>query len=378
MALTLFSANDHFIEPANLFEGRVPAKLADRTPKLGEVDGFLTWSFEGEAKQISALLAHVGLPEGWSEKRVTWNDMRPGCYDAVARLQDMDVDGVFACVLFPTFPGFGGEMFMASSDRDLSLACVRAWNDFVLEEWVAADPGRFVPLQVPFYNEPELGADEIRRNAERGFKAVTFMNPSSRGLPSMYTSHWDPILRACEETETVLCHHTEPHPNWLRAPEASFGMGTTLFQSNAMMVVNEWIWAGIPLRFPKLRVVVNEAGGGWLPHLLERLRYVVGRSGIHRVGWPAPGQDPVELLRYFRFSTQEIHSAVRVGDELGIEDWLLETDYPHPETVWPRSQEDFQRPLSGMSDRFVSDITWRNASRMFRHPVPSSLQLPST
>src|SRR5436309_6147873 len=147
MTLTLFSANDHFVEPADLFVGRLPAKIADRAPALAVEDGFLTWRFEGARKQISALLAHVGLPDDWDEKRISWSGMRPGCYDPAERLKDMDVDGVFASILFPTFPGFGGEMFMASNDGALALACVRAWHDCALDEWGAAAPEGFVPFQ---------------------------------------------------------------------------------------------------------------------------------------------------------------------------------------------------------------------------------------
>ncbi len=378
MALTLFSCNDHIVEPADMFDGRMPAKLADRAPRMEIADGFMTWHFEGKASwPIGALLSYVGLPDGWTERRITWEDMRPGCYDPVERLKDMDIDGVFASVLFPTFSGFGGEFFMAPKEPELALAAVRAWNDYVLEEWVSIAPERFVALQIPFYNDPEVAAEEIRRNVDRGFKAVTFMNPSTRGLPSMYTQHWDPILRACEETGTVLCHHTELHPNWLRAPEGSFGMGSSMFEVNAMGMVNEWIWAGIPLRFPDLKIVVSEAGGTWLPHLLSRMSYIVGRSALHRVGWPAPGVEPAELLRWFRFSIQEIDVAVRVGEETGVGDWMLESDYPHPETIWPDSGKVYGAALAGVPDDFARDVTWGTASRLFRHAIPRALQLPS-
>src|SRR5437763_15369124 len=154
MTLTLFSANDHFIEPADLFVGRLPAKMAGRAPTLAVEDGFLTWRFEGESKQISALLAHVGLPDDSDEKRIAWSGMRPGCYDPGERLKDMDVDGVFASILFPTFSGFGGEMFMPSSDAAVSLACVPAWNDVAPEAWVPTAPAPLVAYQTPDYHHP--------------------------------------------------------------------------------------------------------------------------------------------------------------------------------------------------------------------------------
>ena len=85
---------------------------------------------------------------------------------------------------------------------------VRAWNDWHLEDWAGAYPDRIIPCQIPWLLDPELAADEIRRNAARGFKAVSFPeNPEPLGLPSIHTGYWDPLLAACEETDTVVCLH---------------------------------------------------------------------------------------------------------------------------------------------------------------------------
>ena len=88
----------------------------------------------------------------------------------------------------------------------LSRPCGR-WNDWHLEEWAGSYPDRIIPCQIPYFLDPEIGAQEIYKNAERGFKAVTFSEgPHLLGLPSMHTGHWDPIMRACAETE----HGGEP------------------------------------------------------------------------------------------------------------------------------------------------------------------------
>jgi hypothetical protein len=102
--------------------------------------------------------------------------MRRGAWDIAARISDMDLNGVYASLCFPSFlPGFTGQRLQQlTDDPDLALASVRAWNDWVLEDWVGYAPGRMIPLQIPYLLDPEVAAAEVRRNAERGFTAVTF------------------------------------------------------------------------------------------------------------------------------------------------------------------------------------------------------------
>ena len=112
--------------------------------------------------------------------------MRRGSWDIHQRVVDMDLDGVFASVNFPSFlPGFGGGRIQTvTDDRDLALAVVRAWNDWHLEEWAGAYPDRIIPCQITWLHDPALAAGEIRANAARGFRAVSFPESTENlGLP---------------------------------------------------------------------------------------------------------------------------------------------------------------------------------------------------
>ena len=124
--------------------------------------------------------------------------MRRGAWDIDARVHDMDLNGVYASVYFPSsLAGFAGQRYqLGVSDPDLALAVVRAANDWHLEEWAGTHPGRIIPCQLPWLLDPELAAAEIRRNAARGFHAVTFPElPERLGLPSLHTGYWDPVHR---------------------------------------------------------------------------------------------------------------------------------------------------------------------------------------
>ena len=139
-----------------------------------------------------------------------FDEMRRGAWDIHARVKDMDLNGVYASLNFPSFlPGFAGQRLQqVTNDRDLAMASVRAWNDWHIEAWAGAYPDRIIPCQLPWLLDPEVGAKMIYENAERGFHAVTFSeNPAMLGLPTIHSGHWDPMMAACAETGTVVNLH---------------------------------------------------------------------------------------------------------------------------------------------------------------------------
>src|SRR6185436_4829097 len=127
-----------------------------------------------------------------------------------ARVRDMDLNGVWASVNFPSqITGFCGAVFSGVADGELGAACARAWNDWLFDEWYLRYPERIVPLGITCLADAEMAAGEIRRNAARGFTSVTFPErPHAVGLPSLWDrEHWDPIMQACSETGTVISLH---------------------------------------------------------------------------------------------------------------------------------------------------------------------------
>ena len=379
---TIISVDDHLIEPADVFEGRVPAALADRAPHVITLeDGRETWVYEDGFYPQVGLNAVAGRPKTeWSMEPARFDEMRRGCYDVNARVADMDLDGVFATLCFPSLiAGFAGTIFASSKDPELGLACLRAWNDWHIDEWAGPHPDRIIPLQLAWLKDPEIAAADIRRNAERGFKAVSFPeNPVDLGLPSMHTDYWDPFLGACEETQTVVCLHNGSS-SWTagRSPGAPLELYTSLFSVNAMVAAADWLWARIPTRFPEIRIAFSEGGIGWVPMLIDRIDYVLDHSAVGSNGWDDPTLSPTDAMRRnFWFCTIDIPSTMSLRDHIGIDHICLESDYPHADSTWPDTQA---RALAGLSD-FSADevrkVTWENASNLFRHPVPTELQLP--
>ena len=148
--LVLISVDDHLIEPPDLFVHHLAAKYQDRAPKLVRNDeGSDVWKFGDVVMETAALNAVAGRPkEEYGLEPQSLDEVRPGCYDVHERVKDMDAGGVLASMNFPSFPTFTARVF-ASDDADLSLALVRAYNDWHIDEWCGAHPGRFIPMAVP-------------------------------------------------------------------------------------------------------------------------------------------------------------------------------------------------------------------------------------
>ena len=373
---TIISVDDHLIEPPDLFDGRMPSDLVARAPRVVDgAGGTQLWEFDANLYPNVGLNAVIGRPaEEWSMEPARFDEMRRGCWDIDARIKDMDLAGIWASLCFPSLlAGFAGTVFSRCSDPELGLACVRAWNDWHHDVWAGTYPERIIPLQLPWLNDPVVAAAEIRRNAERGFKAVSFLeNPANVGLPSVHTRHWDPFLAACEETETVVCLHTGSAA-WTAAtsPGAPLELYTTLFPVNAVAAAADWLWARVPVRFPRLDIALSEGGIGWVPMLLDRLDYVMAHSAKGESAWKGTDLTPSEVLRRnFWFCTIDDPSTLPARHRIGVDHIMLESDYPHADSTWPDTQLIAASRLAGLPDEEVRMITHGNAARLFRHPVP--------
>src|SRR5262249_2415700 len=151
----IVSVDDHVIEHRNVWQDRLPERFKEAGPRNFRDDkGDDVWEFEGRRTYSIGISAVAGKPrEEFSRDPTRYDDMIPGCYDPQARVKDMDIDGVQAQLCFPSFPGFCGRTFYEATDKELATACVVAYNDWMIDEWCAANPSRQIPLcLVPFWD----------------------------------------------------------------------------------------------------------------------------------------------------------------------------------------------------------------------------------
>jgi predicted TIM-barrel fold metal-dependent hydrolase len=376
----IISVDDHLIEPPDLFEGRMPSHLVDRAPRIIEFeDGRQAWDYEGGLYANVGLNAVVGRPrDEWSMEPARFDEMRPGCYDIHERVKDMDAGGIWASVCFPSLiAGFCGAVFSNSKDPELGLACVRAWNDWHLDVWAGTYPGRVIPLQLTWLHDAELAAEEVRRNAERGFKAVSFAElPSKLDLPSLHSRYWDPFLAACEETGTVICLHTGSS-GWapLPSPDPPFELYPTLFPASSLVAATDWLWSRVCVRFPKLRIAMSEGGIGWVAMLADRADYVLDHSasGNESRAWKSDLRPSEVLARNFWFCTIDDPSSVdAVIGRVGPDHIMVESDYPHADSTWPTTWDRVKANFGHLPQDVVDKVTYKNAAELFGVPAPGA------
>ncbi len=365
----IVSVDDHLVEPPDLFAGRLPARLQARAPRVErDESGIDFWIFEDERVPLLG----ADAIRGWETGRgylgpVNFDEMHPAVWNVHERIRHMDAIGVEASLSFPSAPfGFAGWRFLRMKDRELGLASMRAFNDWMLEVWAGSHPGRMIPCQLAWLADPVVAAAEIRRNAARGFACVSFSeNPEKLGLPSLYSREWDPFFRACEETRTVINLHVGSSSETIvPSRDSSPAVLGALFPINGMATAADWLFAGIPVRFPGLQIAMSEGGIGWVPMLIDRIDYMA-RVLDYRVEFGS--LSPVEVLRRnFWFTTFSDPSTLPLRAQVGVDHIMLETDYPHTDSSFPETQELLARQLRGIPQAEIDQITFRNAARLYR------------
>jgi predicted TIM-barrel fold metal-dependent hydrolase len=389
MALSWFvSVDDHLIEPARLWQERVPQRWRERAPRIVRDGDSEYWLYEDRQIVTTGLNAVAGKRrEEFSPEPITYDDMRPGCYEPAARVADMDQGNVLASLLFPSFPRYCGQVFHEADDKELALHCVRAWNDFILEEFADAYPGRFIAMMIIPLWDPAAAVDEIERTAARGAKSIAFSeNPAKLGLPSIHTDYWDPVFAAAEEAGLVLSMHVGSSSNLIRTSD---DMPTLAFMAysaaaNQAGTLLDWLFSGNFERYPRLKVALSESSIGWIPYFLERAEQVVDKQRFWASRFDInmnPSHERGEAKSDSRFSLEtdvrrlfkdhmfatfiDDQAGIRLLDVIGEDNVMLECDYPHSDSTWPDTVNLARKWLDHLPDATQHKIAIGNAARVY-------------
>jgi predicted TIM-barrel fold metal-dependent hydrolase len=369
--LILISVDDHICEPADMFEGHVPARYRDQQPRVVvEDDGTSQWWYEGVKGRNLGLNAVAGKPrEMFNVNPRGYDEMRPGCYDVHERVRDMSAGGQLAGLNFPNWPGFAAPVLSQGPDPDVNFVMIQAYNNWHVDEWCGAYPDRFIACGVLPLWDAELAAGEVRRLADKGCHAVTFSeNPAMHGAPTIHSGGWDPVFAAASDTGTVLCCHVgSSSKSATTTPDAPPSVAMSLPAVAAAYSLADFVWADLWHRFPDLRFSLTEGDIGWIPYFLQRADHVQDRHG----GWTQHeipnGMTPRELF-LDRMIVCFINDAVGIRnlDLLNVDNVCWESDYPHSDSPWPNAPEQVATLLADLNDATVNKLTHENAMRLFQ------------
>ena len=300
---------------------------------------------------------------------ITYEEMRKGCWDPKARLEDMDANWTDAQMCFPSFPRFCGQTFMEAEDKVLSDLCVKAYNDWMVEEWCGDSDGRLIPLTITHLWDAELAAAEVRRNAERGVRAVCFSEiPPYLGLPSIHGDYWEPFFRACAETGTVINMHIGSSSKMPSTSEdAPAAVGSTLTFGNAMSSMTDWLFSGWLAKLPDLKLAYSEGQIGWIPYILERADNVWDENRA----WGGFGDkvpEPPSTYYYrqiYGCFFDDVYGLENI-EKCGVDNICFETDYPHSDSTWPHSKETAFKLMGNLPEDVVYKLMRGNAIEMLQ------------
>jgi predicted TIM-barrel fold metal-dependent hydrolase len=380
----LISVDDHILEPPNLWVDRVPSKDRDRAPHMEFDDkGMDFWVYDGKKLPSSGLSAVVGKSkEEFSPEPLSYSEMRPGCYDPTARVEDMDRSGVLASLCFPTLPRFCGQLFMEASDREFGFKCLQIYNDWLVEDWCGAAPGRYIPLMLIPMWDPALAVTEMERMAAKGVTAFAFSeNPEPLGLPTIHDvdGYWEPVMATANELGLVASMHVGSSSTLPKiCNDAPFMANLTWGASRTSGTMLSWLFSGLFQRYPNLKIALSEGEVGWMPYFLERAEQVLDKQRY----WVKRGQtfmghagngadlDTLDIRQSFRDHVFgciiEDHHAVKSLDELGEDNIMCETDYPHSDSTWPDCITVARNTMKDLPESVQYKLLRGNAERLYR------------
>jgi len=391
----IISVDDHVVEPPDLWSSRLPSRYAARGPRVerkrialggSEAGGAAdfgwqeredgqwadVWLYDDLVSPLMMLSAAVGFDEVGFDL-TTFEQIRKGSWDQSARLVDMDANHVDAALNFPnTLPRFCGQTFLERQDKELALLCVKAYNDWMIDEWSAgAGRGRLIPVTIVPLWDPDLAAAEIVRCADKGSFAISFPeNPHPLGLPSIHDKrdYWAPVFRACEETATVLCMHigsSSKMPS--TSPDAPFIISSTLTFQNAMGSLLDYVFSGTLAKYPGLTVAYSEGQVGWMPYILERADKLWEERSDNSFGTWLPQPPSSYIAGRVYGCIFDDATGLRNRDVVGMDQICFEVDYPHADSTFPASQETLTKICrqAGLDDTEIYKLARGNAIKGF-------------
>jgi predicted TIM-barrel fold metal-dependent hydrolase len=362
----LISGDSHVNEPPDLFVSRVPRGLVERVPRIEHFPEGDAWVIEGARDPINfGMNACAGQGPGELRGWVRFEEIRPGGYDPVARLGEMDADGVDAEVLYPTPRLCQG--IVANPDGELHVAMVRAYNDW-LSEYVAHAPERFGGLLLLPNCGSAAAREELKRMGGRPGIRGAVMGCYPNGTLEVSEDD-DGVWASLVEQGLPVSIHVSLGRTMPEAHRSSLpGYGRFFDVPNRIV---QMIFSGMFDRYPDLDLVCAEVDCGWVPYFKEQVdnnfrRLYTRGTGVVE-GLPS---EYVERNVSFTYVTDGF--GIDNRHLIGVDRILWSSDYPHVSADWPDSWKTIQATFSGVPTPERRAILAGNAARLYGFESPSS------
>jgi predicted TIM-barrel fold metal-dependent hydrolase len=366
ISFKLISADSQVVEPPDLFSSRLPANLRDRAPKLELIDGGSAWVIDGADPVPLPVTAATGSGYRQSTRTngnpITFDDVLPGVVDPAERLKAQDSDSVDAEVLYPSSGLWDAVRNL--DDRDLKLASVRAYNDWIAE-FSSRNPDRLIGLgKVPATNCEDAREELLRCVNELNLRGVVLDAWPAGG--SAADPDNDPFWAAVNETGVPV---SLPYAvgTGRTSPPGGIGPGVKPPMADAAVPL---VAAGVFDRFPNVKLVFAHGDAGWTFHWLEfmDIAYVRHRHlDIYKLA--DPDALPSEYIRkHCWFTFHQDRPAVKYRSKVGVTNLLWASCFPAEESDWPDNRQQAMRVTNEVSSDEREALLAGNTARLYRLP----------
>jgi uncharacterized protein len=382
--LQVIDADTHYTEPHDLWTSRAPAAMAERLPRVVDVDGHPTWAVGatmlGRAMASSVIDREGNRCRGSGFLAWGFDDTHPGAYDIPTRLGVMDEIGIHAQIVYPNVAGFGGQKFAELLDPESRQLCVEIYNN-AMAEIQEASGGRLYPMALLPWWDVAASVAEAERIAAAGLRGVNLSSDPQvqSDLPDLGHPAWDPLWEACADLALPIHFHIGASPTTMSwygtSPWPSHGDDQKLAIGSAMMyitnarVLANVIYSGMLERHPRLKVVSVESGIGWIPFVLEALDHQANETAagsMDHLSMPPSAYFRRQIYACYWFERRDVAHTFEV---LGSDNILFETDFPHPPCLYPDSLAYAAEGLAGVSPEVQRKVLQDNAAALYRIPI---------
>jgi predicted TIM-barrel fold metal-dependent hydrolase len=383
MDYKLFSADSHVSEPADLWTARIDRAFRFRAPRVEslERDGRMQEFFIYEGfppHPVGIGLGAAVSQEGRADLRAgtnttSYKDARPGGWDPVVRLGDQDLDHVEGEVLHTTL---AFRLFWLRDAR-LQQACFRVYNDW-LAEFCSHSPQRLIGVPLISLYDVDAAVAELRRTSALGLKgAMVWLSPPE-GCPSFGSTAYDPFWAEAEDLDMPVVLHEITGAGESRLSQAYWDENRVLQNvvapHEAQRTFAQLILSGVCERFPRLRLISAENGTDWLPLWLKRLDGALRRTqGVSTYPTPLTLKPAEYFHRQVYFSYINEPEAVEHRDQIGVDNLMWASDYPHSASTWPKSLEVVDRDTSTIPPEERRKLVHDNVLRVYGVLAPVSV-----
>ncbi|HEX7873542.1 MAG TPA: amidohydrolase family protein [Sphingobium sp.] len=369
--MVIISVDDHISEPPDLFKNHLSGELLASAPRLvQDINGKDYWTYQGINFPSVGLNAVVGKPfEEYGMEPSSMDQLRKGVYDVHARIDDMDVNGIAASMNFGSVFDFAGGRLHKAPDKALATRHMQAYNDWHVDEWCAAYPGRFIPCGILPTYDMDATIAELKRLSDKGCYTVSINeNPTVQGLPSIHNEYWKPFYKAINDLDmTIALHIGGGNPAPHASMETPIEAWITTMPMSISQGASDWLQLEALHEYPGMRIALSEGGIGWVPYFMERADF----SNSRHKAWTNsrfPGSmKPSDMFkRHFLNCFIDDAFGLQNIDYIGEDMISYECDYPHSDTLWPEVPERLWPTINHLTDVQIDKITHLNGMRFFR------------